>query len=86
MGQGPLTYPDLDGALKELRKRWDDAGRSGPVEICCFFEPGTREEMARQIERGAELEVQRMQVFLEDRSRDEMLPILDRLGEIVRAS
>ena len=85
MGQGPLATPDLESALKELRKRWDDAGRSGAVEVCCFFEPGTREEMARQIERGAELQVQRMQVFLEDRSREEVLPILDRLREIAQA-
>ena len=86
MAQGPLTSPDLEEALKELRKRWDDGGRMGSAEICCFFEPGTREEMGRQMERGAELQVQRMQVFLEDRRREQVLPILDSLGELVRGS
>ena len=41
--------------------------------------------MACQIERAAELGVQRMQVFLEERPRDLVLPILDELAAALAA-
>lgn len=80
-----LTPSDaaLERGLTELRKRWGDAGRTSELEVCCFLRPGPAPEMAREIERGAELGIQRMQVLLEDRRRDEVLPVLDDLGEVV---
>ncbi len=72
--------------LRLLRALWRDAGRVGSPEICYFFHPGTVDEMARQIESGAKLGVQRIQVFLGDDSRDAVLPIMDRLAQAVRLS
>jgi probable F420-dependent oxidoreductase len=81
---GPdLGNPKFATSLADLRRRWTEAGREGGPEICCFFNPGTTDEMARQIEHGAELGVQRMQVSVEERRRDDVLPILDRLADAV---
>lgn len=80
MGQTPLTVAD---DLAELRRCWEAAGRASELEVCCFFHPGPAEEMAREIERGIELGIQRMQVLLEDRTRDEVMPVLDDLGRVV---
>ncbi|MCK9930610.1 TIGR03619 family F420-dependent LLM class oxidoreductase [Frankia sp. Mgl5] len=66
-------------SLKDLCARWNDAGRKGAPEICCFLAPGSRDEMARQIGRAAELGVQRLSVRLEERPRDLVLPVLDEL-------
>jgi probable F420-dependent oxidoreductase len=82
MGQTPADAA-LETDLTELRKRWGDAGRTDEPEVCCFLRPGPAAAMALQIERGAELGIQRMQVLLEDRSRDEVLPVLDDLGGVV---
>lgn len=81
MAQG-LSDAAFAADLSELRQRWNDAGRSGDLQVCSFFTPGTPSQMAQEVERGAELGVQRMQVYLEDRSRDEVLPILDDLGTL----
>jgi probable F420-dependent oxidoreductase len=78
-----VTNPELASALGDLRRRWDDAGRKGTPEICCFFAPGARDDMARQLERASELEIQRMHVRLEERARDEVLPILDELASVL---
>jgi hypothetical protein len=82
MGSG-LTTARFAEDLSELRRRWSDAGRPSAPELCCFFQPGTADEMARQIERGAQLGVQRTQVFLEDRGRDDVLPILDDIARVI---
>jgi probable F420-dependent oxidoreductase len=84
MGETPADAP-LAGELAELRARWSDAGRDGAPETCCFLRPGPRDELARQLTRGAELGIQRMQVLLEDRRRDEVLPVLDDLASAVAA-
>jgi probable F420-dependent oxidoreductase len=84
MGQTPADAT-LEGNLTELRKRWSDAGRGAELEVCCFLHPGPASDMARQIERGLALGIQRMQVLLEDRRRDEVLPILDDLAAAVAA-
>ena len=39
--------------------------------------------MAYQIERARECRIGRVRVFLEDRPRDDVLPILDRLAKAV---
>ncbi len=75
-----VTEPGFESALADLRSRWGDAGRKGTPDICCFFPPGSSQEMAGQIQRAGELGVQRMQVFLGERSRDLALPILDDLA------
>ena len=80
MGQTPLSG-SIASHLAELRCRWSDAGRPAEAQVCCFFHPGEAGEMAREIDRGAELGIQRMQVLLEDRSREEVLPILDDLRD-----
>ena len=80
MGQTPLT---VAGDLAELRRCWQASGRAGELEVCCFFHPEPADAMAREIERGIELGIQRMQVLLEDRTRDEVLPVLDDLGRVV---
>lgn len=77
MARTPLTVGD---DLAVVRQRWEEAGRAGDLEVCCFFDPGPADAMAREIERGMELGIQRMQVLLEDRSRDDALPVLDDLG------
>ncbi|MEX5708600.1 TIGR03619 family F420-dependent LLM class oxidoreductase [Parafrankia sp. FMc6] len=71
-------------SLVDLRTRWADAGRHGAPEICCFFVPGSRDDMAREIERAAELGVQRMEIRLEEWPRDLVLPVLDELADILR--
>jgi alkanesulfonate monooxygenase SsuD/methylene tetrahydromethanopterin reductase-like flavin-dependent oxidoreductase (luciferase family) len=73
----------LERELGELRARWADAGRDGEPGICCFLRPGPTDELAHQLTRGAELGIQRMQVLLEDRRRDEVLPVLDDLAAAV---
>jgi probable F420-dependent oxidoreductase len=75
-----VADPAFATSLIGLRSRWEEAGRPGTPEICCFFPAASRNQMAREIERAAELGVQRMQVFLEERPRDLCLPILDDLG------
>jgi probable F420-dependent oxidoreductase len=87
LATGPdLADPVFATAIADLRRRWDEAGRPGQPEICSFFNPGSRDEMGRQIEHAAKLGVQRMQVFLEDRRRDDVMPILDRLAAAVTGS
>jgi probable F420-dependent oxidoreductase len=85
----PMGHTPADAALEsgvsELRKRWSDAGRTAEPEVCCFLRPESAAAMAREISRGAELGIQRMQVLLEDRGRDDVLPVLDDLGRIVAA-
>jgi alkanesulfonate monooxygenase SsuD/methylene tetrahydromethanopterin reductase-like flavin-dependent oxidoreductase (luciferase family) len=78
-----VTNPELASALGDLRRRWDDAGRPGTPEICCFFAPGPPDDMAAQLERASELEIQRMHIRLEERPRDEVLPILDDLASVL---
>jgi probable F420-dependent oxidoreductase len=74
-------------SLGELRARWADSGRAGEPSICYFFYPGTEDQMCRQIEYGIELGIQRLQVSIADRRRDEALPILDQLtGAFAKAS
>lgn len=84
MGETPDDAP-LERELGELRSRWADAGRHGAPEICCFLRPGPKDALARQLTRGAELGIQRMQVLLEDRRRDEVLPVLDDLAAALAA-
>ncbi|MBL7515683.1 TIGR03619 family F420-dependent LLM class oxidoreductase [Frankia sp. CN4] len=64
-------------AVKELGVRWNDAGRAGAPEICCFLARGSRDELAREIERAAEIGVRRLSVRLEELPRDLVLPVLD---------
>lgn len=80
MGQTPSTVGD---DLAALRRAWEAGGRIAELEVCCFFHPGPADAMAREVERGIELGIQRMQVLLEDRTRDEVLPVLDDLGRVV---
>jgi probable F420-dependent oxidoreductase len=82
MGQTPADAA-LGSSVSELRKRWTDAGRTAGPELCCFLRPEPAAAMAREVERGAELGIQRMQVLLEDRGREDVLPVLDDLGRIV---
>lgn len=84
MGQSP-SHPALESDLTELSKKWSDQGRSTELEVCCFFHAGSVAEMAREIELGAVLGIQRMQVLLEDAGRDEVLPVLDNLADAVSA-
>jgi probable F420-dependent oxidoreductase len=78
-----VTDPAFGPLLAELRSRWEGGGRPGQPEICCFFPPGTKEEMAVHLEGAARLGVQRMQVFLEDRPRDLALPVLDEVAAAI---
>jgi probable F420-dependent oxidoreductase len=78
-----VADPAFATSLLGLRSRWEEAGRSGAPEICCFFPVASRDQMARQIEQAAELGVQRMQVFLEERPRDLALPVLDELAAVL---
>jgi alkanesulfonate monooxygenase SsuD/methylene tetrahydromethanopterin reductase-like flavin-dependent oxidoreductase (luciferase family) len=78
-----VADPVFATSLLGLRSRWEEAGRPGAPEICCFFPVASQDQMGRQLERAAELGVQRMQVFLEDRPRDLVLPILDELAAAV---
>jgi probable F420-dependent oxidoreductase len=84
MGETPADEP-LERELGELRSWWAGAGRDGAPEVCCFLRPGPGDALARQLTRGAELGIQRMQVLLEDRRRDEVLPVLDDLAAAVAA-
>ena len=86
MGMSPLTSAIADD-LAELRRGWSAAGRAEAVEVCCFFNPAGAGEMEAQIRRARQLGIQRLQVMLEDKTRDEVLPILDDLASSVeRAS
>jgi alkanesulfonate monooxygenase SsuD/methylene tetrahydromethanopterin reductase-like flavin-dependent oxidoreductase (luciferase family) len=82
MGNG-LTRPELARDLADLRARWEAAGRASEPEVCCFFAAGRSSEMAQEVERALELGVARAEVYLEDRTRDDALPILDELGTVV---
>ena len=85
MGLGVLDETFEDD-LTRLRKRWDEAGRTTELEVCCFFQPASASDMARELERAGELGVQRMELYIEDRTRDEVLPLLDEVGAALRAS
>jgi len=52
------------------------------LQVVCFFKPTSVESMVRQAEFAQDQGVQRVLVFLEDRVRDEVMPILDRLHEV----
>lgn len=80
MAKTPLTVGD---DLAEVRRRWVDAGRTEELQVLGLFHPGPADDMAREVEAGLELGIQRMQVYLEDRTRDEVLPVLDDLGSVV---
>jgi probable F420-dependent oxidoreductase len=80
MGRTPLSVGE---DLAEVRQAWDEGARTSELQICCFFHPGPADAMAREVERGLELGIQRMQVMLEDGTRDEVLPVLDDLGVVV---
>jgi alkanesulfonate monooxygenase SsuD/methylene tetrahydromethanopterin reductase-like flavin-dependent oxidoreductase (luciferase family) len=75
-----VTSEDFAASVHDLRARWDDAGRRATPEVCCFFAPGSRDEMATELDRAAELGVQRMQLRVDERGRDQVLPILDELA------
>lgn len=80
MAKTPTTVgPDL----AEVRRCWEAAGRTEELQVLGLFHPGTADEMAREVEAGLALGIQRMQVYLEDRTRDEVLPVLDDLGAVV---
>ncbi len=82
MGFGVLA-DGFEARLGELRTRWTDAGRTTDLVVSCFFQPRTIPEMACEIELAGQLGVERMEVYVEDRDRDELLPILDDLGEML---
>jgi probable F420-dependent oxidoreductase len=77
--------PSFAASLADLRARWTDSGRAGEPSVCYFFYPGAEEQMRRQIEYGTERGIQRMQVSIGGRSRDEALPILDHLASAFAA-
>ncbi|ADP80840.1 TIGR03619 family F420-dependent LLM class oxidoreductase [Pseudofrankia inefficax] len=83
MGQTPARDPGLGPHLDGLRGAWDKAGRAAEPQVLCFFPPGSADEMTRELELGARLGIQRMQVLLEDRTTDEVLPVLDDLATAV---
>ena len=80
MGRGATN---VGGELQELRRRWADAGRTGEIQVCCWFQPGTRSRLAEELEQAAALGIQRMQLYLEDRTRDEALPLLDDVAAVL---
>jgi probable F420-dependent oxidoreductase len=75
-----VSDPSFAASLAQLRRQWVDSGRGGAPEICYFFYPGSAAEMREQVERGAELGVQRMQLSVGAKNRDEVLPMLDELS------
>jgi probable F420-dependent oxidoreductase len=80
MGRGAT---DVGPELNELRRRWEDAGRTAELQVCCWFQPGSRARLVEELERAAALGIQRMQLYLEDRTRDEALPLLDDVAAAV---
>lgn len=75
-----VTSARFGESVAELRRRWQDAGRAGDPQILCLFAPGPRDEMRRQLEAAAALGITRMHLRVEERSRDEVLPLLDELA------
>jgi probable F420-dependent oxidoreductase len=82
MGSGVLE-DDFEPSLRDLRTTWSEAGRTNDLIVSCFFQPGSVADMTREIEVAGELGVTRMEAYVEDRDRDELLPILDDLGEML---
>ena len=82
MGLGVMSE-GFQESLRDLRTKWDDAGRTSHVQVCCFFQPDEPSVMARELERARELGIQRMEVYVEDRQRDALLPILDDVAAAV---
>jgi len=83
MGNGIADNAELAGHLAELRSRWTDAGRATDLQVCCFFNAGSVDAIARDLDRATELGIQRAQVYVADRQRDELLPILDDVAAAV---
>jgi probable F420-dependent oxidoreductase len=83
MGNGLADKPELEGDLADLRARWVDAGRDSEPQVCCFFMPGPVDAMARDVSRAAELGIQGAQVYVADRDRQDLLPILDDVAAAV---
>jgi probable F420-dependent oxidoreductase len=82
MGLTPRS-PNLETDLAELRRRWQKAGRQTELQVCCFFHGATADEMAADIDRAADLGIQRVQVMLEDGRPTDVLPVLDALQTAV---
>jgi probable F420-dependent oxidoreductase len=84
LGHAVLDEPEFDERLSQLRRQWENGGRDpATLELCALFLPGPAAEIERVAARADELGVQRIQVFLEDRSADNALPILDELAKAV---
>jgi len=84
LGHSVLDEPDLPSQLRELRSTWNRAGRdSAALHVSAFFPPAGACEMARTLERAGQLGVGRIQVLLEDRTAEDVLPILDELAMAV---
>lgn len=81
-----VTSEKFGEAVADLRRRWQDAGRPGNPEITCLFAPGSRDTMSRELEAAAALGVTRMHIRLEERSRDQVLPVLDDLAASMERS
>jgi probable F420-dependent oxidoreductase len=71
--------------LGTLRRAWADAGRGGQPEISCFFLAMAQDQIAAELDTAAELGIGRVQAFVGPSSREEVLPVLDLLGEAVAA-
>lgn len=79
------TGPDIGAAdfaadLDLLRGLWAESERPGVPEICFFFPADSTDVMYRQVGVAAELGIQRVQLMIEDRGRDDVLPLLDMLA------
>jgi len=78
-----VSFPALQQSLAGLRRGWRDAGRAGSPEIMCLFPPGSPDEMSRQLEKAAALGIGRMHLRVEERTRDQVLPVLDDLAAVI---
>lgn len=84
LGYDVLSDSAFPGHLAGLRQQWERAGRDpATLEICAFFQPAAAAQLSRTIDHAQQLGIGRIQVFLEDRTADEALPILDEVAKAV---
>ena len=80
----PMANPILEPAYEEwvtdLRRRWEAAGRdTEKLQLLALLTTTSVRDLPAAIERAAKLGVQRVAVRVDEGTRDDVLPRLDRL-------
>jgi len=75
---GQFASPSYSERVAALRSTWEDAGRDpADLTLMALYAPGTRDDMARAVDRARSVGVSRLVLHVEDRAESELLEVLD---------